>query len=103
MFEDKNLVCSDCQVEFVFSSGDQEFFAERGFTEPKRCKPCRQAAKQNARGGGGGFGGGGYDRGPKQFFPAVCSGCGIQTEVPFQPDGRKPVYCRDCFKPAPRY
>ena len=35
---------------------------------------------------------------PRQFFPAVCSQCGKQTQVPFQPRGDRPVYCMDCFR-----
>ena len=42
MFEDKTLVCKECGKEFVFTAGEQEFYAERGFqNEPQRCKPCR--------------------------------------------------------------
>ncbi len=42
-------------------------------------------------------GGGRFDRGPREMFPAVCSDCGKQTEVPFKPTEGRPVYCRDCF------
>ena len=52
-------------------------------------------------GGGGGYssgGGGGYSNGPRQMYPAVCSECGRETEVPFQPTPGKPVYCRECFQ-----
>ena len=46
MYEDKTLVCKDCGNEFVFTAGEQEFYAERGFTnEPKRCKACRDAKR----------------------------------------------------------
>ncbi len=39
MFEDKTLVCKDCGQEFVFTAGEQEFYAEKGFVnEPQRCK-----------------------------------------------------------------
>jgi len=31
------------------------------------------------------------------MYPAVCADCGQETEVPFQPRGDRPVYCRDCF------
>jgi CxxC-x17-CxxC domain-containing protein len=31
------------------------------------------------------------------MYPAVCSNCGKETQVPFQPRGDKPVYCSDCF------
>jgi CxxC-x17-CxxC domain-containing protein len=37
------------------------------------------------------------------MFPAVCASCGVETEVPFQPSGEKPVYCRDCFQSMRRY
>ena len=48
MYEDKTLICKDCGNEFVFSAGEQEFYAEKGFVnEPQRCKACRQARKQS--------------------------------------------------------
>lgn len=40
---------------------------------------------------------GGFDRGPKQMFKATCSACGKSCEVPFRPNGNKPVHCNDCF------
>jgi CxxC-x17-CxxC domain-containing protein len=34
----------------------------------------------------------------------ICDGCGATTQVPFQPRGDKPVYCRECFqRQNPRY
>ena len=49
--EDKILVCKDCKEEFVFSTGEQEFYKEKGFdNEPVRCPSCRRARKaQNNR------------------------------------------------------
>lgn len=38
------------------------------------------------------------DRENKRMFDAVCSSCGKDCEVPFQPSAGKPVYCSDCFK-----
>ena len=29
MYEDKTLVCKECGNEFVFTAGEQEFYAER--------------------------------------------------------------------------
>lgn len=55
---------------------------------------------QDKRGGGGRSGGGrsgGFGGGQTQMHPATCAGCKQQTEVPFKPNGEKPVYCRDCF------
>ncbi|MFA5831719.1 MAG: CxxC-x17-CxxC domain-containing protein [Candidatus Paceibacterota bacterium] len=45
----------------------------------------------------GGFGGG-RDGGKRDMFPATCAKCGRPCEVPFRPNGEKPVYCGDCFK-----
>lgn len=51
-YKDKTIKCVDCGTEFVFTARDQEFYAEKGFTnEPKRCKSCRdkkKAEKNNA-------------------------------------------------------
>ena len=115
---DRTLTCSDCGSEFTFTVGEQEFYTQRGYSEPRRCQPCRQARKAQRNQGGdsyssGGFGGngggyrssGGGGGGQRQFYPAVCSECGQETEVPFAPTPGKPVYCRDCFQSrrGPRY
>lgn len=93
MYSDKTLTCRDCGDEFTFSASEQEFYAEKGFTnEPGRCPECRAKRKQSSRGGGGGFG-----RREREMHDAVCSACGVTTQVPFKPSGDKPVYCRDCF------
>lgn len=50
----------------------------------------------------GGFSGGNKFGGPRDERPdmhmATCSECGVSCEVPFKPNGRKPVFCRDCFR-----
>ena len=123
MYADKVLTCADCGQEYVFSGREQEFYATRGFTEPRRCSSCR-ASRKAARGdsgggyssaggtglgnrsyggGGGGYGGGSHDsnaggsRGPREMFTATCSNCGKEAQVPFRPTSGKPVYCSDCF------
>ncbi len=95
MPSDKTLVCKDCNQEFTFTASEQEFYAEKGFTnEPGRCPSCRQTRKNNDRGHGrGGF------RGERTMYDAVCSRCGAQTQVPFQPKPDREVLCRDCFRP----
>ena len=99
MATDRQISCVACGSEFTFTAEDQEFYQAKGFQDPRKCKPCRDAAKNRSGGGGGyGGGGGGRDRGPRQLFDAVCSSCGVQTQVPFQPSGVKPVYCRDCYR-----
>ena len=43
---DKTLICKDCQKEFVFTEGEQEFYQEKGLVnEPQRCPECRKAKK----------------------------------------------------------
>lgn len=47
MYQDKVLVCKDCGKEFVWTAGEQQFYAEKGFqNEPVRCKECREAKKR---------------------------------------------------------
>jgi CxxC-x17-CxxC domain-containing protein len=99
---DKTLTCIDCNQEFAFTASEQQFYADRQFTEPRRCSPCR-ASRKAARGDGGGSysgggnSGGGYSSGPREMFSATCSSCGREAQVPFRPTGSKPVYCSDCF------
>jgi len=52
---DQEKVCRDCQGSFVFTAGEAAFFAEKGFTPPNRCKPCRdkRKAEKNVQNGGG--------------------------------------------------
>jgi CxxC-x17-CxxC domain-containing protein len=120
VYNDKTLTCADCSQQFVFTASEQDFYAQRGFTEPRRCPSCRASRKASrgttggsagygggggggySSGGGGGYssggGGGGYDRGPREMFTATCSNCGREAQVPFRPTSGKPVYCSDCFR-----
>ena len=85
MFQDKTLVCKDCGQEFVYTAGEQEFFAEKGFqNEPQRCKECRDAKKAKVKEG-------------RTFYEATCSECGGPAKVPFRPSQERPVYCSECF------
>ena len=107
---DKNLTCRDCGRAFTFTEGEQDFYAQKGYTEPVRCPDCR-AAKKAARSSGGygdsygggrsydsGYnGGGGYGRSERVMTQVICANCGKETEVPFVPRGDRPVYCSDCF------
>lgn len=78
MYEDKTLVCKECGAEFVFSAGEQEFYAAKGFVnEPQRCKACRDARKKT--------------------FKTVCAECGGEAVVNFEPIEGREVYCRECF------
>jgi CxxC-x17-CxxC domain-containing protein len=97
-FTDKTLSCADCGTSFIFSADDQAYHQERGFTnEPRRCPSCR-AARRSDRNGGGGGGSSSYGGGQREMFSVICSQCGKEAQVPFQPRGDKPVYCSDCFR-----
>ena len=123
MYSDKTLTCADCGQQFVFTASEQDFYAQRGFSEPRRCASCRASRKAARGNGGGGYGasssggggyssssyssggsyggGGGYgerERGPREMFSATCSNCGKEAMVPFRPTSGKPVYCSDCFR-----
>ena len=55
------MVCKDCGAEFVFTAGEQEFYAEKGFqNEPIRCKACRNARKTQRTG-------------EREMYDAVCA------------------------------
>jgi CxxC-x17-CxxC domain-containing protein len=89
-FQDKRLTCVDCGTEFLWTAGEQLFFADKNFkNEPKRCKDCK--SKRNARMSQGG---------PRERVEttAVCSQCGKETTVPFRPTQGRPVYCKECFQ-----
>lgn len=89
MFNDKTMACKDCGQEFTFTASEQEFYAEKGFTnEPQRCKSCRTARKQSSSRGSE----------PRMMFDAVCANCGRPCKVPFEPRSDRPVYCSDCFR-----
>lgn len=124
MYTDRAIVCVDCAQEFTFSAGEQEFYEQRGFTEPpKRCGACRAVRKAQrqstsySNGGSsgtygssfGGYAGAGYssdlggempyrERREREMFDAVCAECGRTARVPFRPTGARPVYCSECFQ-----
>ena len=97
MSVDTTLTCRDCGQAFTFTSGEQDFYAARGYSEPSRCADCREQRKAERESGGSG----GYSsssRAPREMFSATCSSCGKEARVPFQPSGDKPVYCSECFQ-----
>ena len=88
MYQDITLKCKDCGKEFVFSAGEQEFYAEKGFqNQPQRCRDCRAAKKGNPP----------VARPQRELFDAICAECGKPAKIPFQPTNDRPVYCSDCF------
>lgn len=49
--QDKELVCKECGDKFVLTVNDQEWYKEKGFMEPKRCKSCRHLRREKVIGG----------------------------------------------------
>ena len=118
MYADKALQCVTCGATFVFSAGEQQFHATKGFTnEPRRCQACRQAR----RGGQRETKPMPPERAPerpievagespssqrtttapaapaRQRFTATCSACGGEAVLPFEPVGNRPVLCSTCY------
>jgi CxxC-x17-CxxC domain-containing protein len=119
---DLQVICVDCGDGFSFTVAEQRFYAERGIRQPIRCGNCRaeRRSERNAAlianfdslreasswseispnagyGLSNGAGNGQKYRGARQSFHTTCAACGKDTEVPFQPRGGRPVYCRECF------
>lgn len=98
-YRDQTLTCRDCGATFVFTVGEQEFYASRGFTNaPGRCPDCRALARREGSRGSSRARYGGADPTARQMYPAICAECGQETEVPFQPRQDRPVYCPECFR-----
>ena len=120
--DDRTLSCSDCGEDFVFTTQEQEFFRSHNLlNDPKRCPPCRKKRKAMRRGGRPADRGpkavsvrrvrtprppdrpeAAATKGPRELHTATCSACGNETQVPFVPDGVRPVYCLPCLKQQTR-
>lgn len=109
--EGNDLTCIDCGANFEFSDVEQQQFRARGFNPPKRCLRCRAAKRRRQevkrpvrqqapvpiapiatpRA-----------RSPQDLHTATCTVCGAEAQVPFRPDGVRPVYCLPCLKQRTR-
>jgi CxxC-x17-CxxC domain-containing protein len=99
--EDQSIKCVDCGEQFLFTAGEQAFYATKGLTNaPTRCRACREVRKQQrAEAPQGPRGRGGPARGGvREMHAVVCADCGAETQVPFLPTASRPVYCKDCFE-----
>lgn len=34
----------------------------------------------------------------RPMYDVTCADCGQPTQVPFEPTGDRPVYCRECYE-----
>jgi hypothetical protein len=46
---DRELICQDCQSTFIWTVGEQRFYRELNYTQPKRCVSCRAYLKRKIR------------------------------------------------------
>lgn len=89
-YQDRPLVCRDCGKEFMWTAGEQEFFAEKGFSHPpSRCKEHRIKHKAQVEGVRG--------LPQRREYDIVCSSCGKPGKVPFEPSTKHALLCTDCF------
>ncbi len=104
--DSRTLVCADCGAAFEFPPDEQKLFAERAFAPPKRCRACRARKRRRATTPDHPRPAARPQRPPPpadlKMFQATCTICGVATEVPFQPDGVRPVYCLPCLKQRTR-
>ena len=94
-FEEMDILCIDCNKNFVWTIGEQTFFRDKGLKNPpKRCKDCKQAKNERLAAIAAA-----QAAGIKQRIEVAvsCARCGAQTTVPFYPSQGRPVYCRSCF------
>lgn len=87
MYEDEKLICKECGKEFIFTAGEQEFYAEHNLqNKPQRCRTCRNGRKENPS-----------DDMTKLSYIAVCAACGGEARVPFEPTMARPIFCSMCY------
>ena len=95
VLEDKTIHCVDCSEDFVWSVGEQLFYAQKDLLNPpKRCKPCKLAKTRRladieiAQATG---------KKHRVDVRAQCAKCLRSTTVPFYPSQGRPVYCKECY------
>lgn len=94
-FPDYVIKCIDCTEDFIWTSGEQSFFRDKGLLNPpKRCKCCKQAKNERIAAILTS-----QATGTKQKIEIAvnCANCDELTTVPFYPSQGRPVYCRSCF------
>lgn len=84
IFRDIILRCIECGQEFVFTAGEQAFYADKGLlNEPRRCPECRAKRRQERE---------------AVEYPIICAACGRETTVTFVPREDRPIYCEECYR-----
>ena len=75
----------------------------KNFSNKKSSGNWKDKKKSGYKGGKKSGGSGGWQRGGDRnshpsMHSATCGQCQAACEVPFKPNGRKPVFCSDCFR-----
>jgi len=94
-FQDKPILCIDCDSEFIWSAGEQVFFRDKRLENPpRRCRGCKKAKNERLAAIASA-----QKSGIKQRIEVIvdCAKCHEPTTVPFYPSQGRPVYCRSCF------
>lgn len=84
-FQDKKLICKECSQEFIWSAGEQKFYADKGLQNPPgRCPECRRIKKDQ--------------KANQPKYKIICKNCGKEGEVNFPPRDPNDILCTDCFR-----
>lgn len=87
VYQDQTLICKDCGKNFIFTARDQDFFAQKGFTNaPTRCRDCRQKKKVTTDANAN-----------RVIYKITCKKCGKVGEMAVEPRKPNDVLCADCF------
>ncbi len=83
-YQDKTISCKECSKEFVWSAGEQKFYADKGLqNSPGRCPDCRKNKKDQ--------------KANRPMNDIICKKCGKEGKVPFKPNDPNDVLCLDCW------
>lgn len=82
MANNKLIKCVHCGKNFIFTVGEQKFFKEMKFPEPKICPTCRKERKKQ----------------PTKLYVAACKKCQQKFEIPFPTTPEMEILCPQCFE-----
>lgn len=84
-FADQKLMYRDCQKNFIFTVGQQEFYHQKRLMHA----PSRRASRKNIRTS--------FRNKSQPDIVITCSNRDIKTKVPFLPQNGRPIYCATCY------
>lgn len=45
----KKITCQDCGKIFIFNDYEQDFYKNKNFPDPRRCRSCRKNRKKEVK------------------------------------------------------